>query len=200
MSNNLLTLVAVRDNRQPEMDELGFMVGDLLVDAKRVDEHWYVAVKPTGEAGLVPASYVQQASSDAAATKAAKEAKRSSMRIQQERPSVREPTLAASCEGYLYKKGGWRHNWKKRWFCIIGTDLAYADQGGGDVLSRAKGAIDLTDAELEANPPAHHTHNWTFNVAVTERTYQLYAETKEDKIRWVSALREAIDSAKGTKS
>ena len=215
----LLTLVATRENDASDattknggqVGELAFRVGDVISDGKRVDEHWYVGTL-RGETGLVPSGYVEVGTGTVSASSGSEGGggggggEGGAVGVDGDGDDVgrkvRDKTLSFSCEGYLWKKGGWRHNWRKRWFVLCGSggdgegyDLAYAEDGEGDVLAKAKGAINLDEATLEANPPAHHTHNWTFQISVPERTYYLYAETKEDKVMWIRALKAAIASS-----
>ena len=66
-------------------------------------------------------------------------------------------------EGYLHKMGHSRRSWKKRWFCLFGTELRYFQQrpvaGGGngaavDYDTACKGRIE-NDRKARLREVAH---------------------------------------------
>ena len=50
-------------------------------------------------------------------------------------------------QGWLYKKGTLRHNWKKRYFVLQGNLLKYY---ANEKLDKAKGILNLTGGKVEA--------------------------------------------------
>lgn len=90
-------------------------------------------------------------------------------------------------QGWLHKKGGGsstlsRRNWKRRWFVLRHSKLMYFENDGEDKM---KGVLDIHDAkEIIDNTGKENG----INIVMSERTYQLIAESAEDASQWFSVL------------
>eukprot|EP00056_Hartaetosiga_gracilis_P018835 m.12088 g.12088 ORF g.12088 m.12088 type:complete len:341 (-) comp7116_c0_seq3:390-1412(-) len=90
-------------------------------------------------------------------------------------------------QGYLEKKGGGRSpfgrkTWKKRWFCLEGTEIKYKK----NVTSKKTlGSIDLGQA-VSVNKGKDD--NKQFEIVMPDRTYLITAADLDTKVEWVELL------------
>ena len=97
--------------------------------------------------------------------------------------------------GFLFKKGGRRTNWKRRFMLISDGYIYYfvkiprAKPGTREFERLAKGRIPLASAAVNGHYE-HHRYEHVFQVITPERTYVLRAPNKEEKVLWLSAIQE----------
>ncbi|EGD75568.1 hypothetical protein PTSG_06637 [Salpingoeca rosetta] len=107
-------------------------------------------------------------------------------------------------QGWLTKQGGGtrilsRKNWKRRWFILQGNQLTYhknnmfiVSHPPTEVRQHATGSINLADATAiepwEGKP-------FGFVIITPQRTYYIYAASKEETAIWLRKLRKAKEQA-----
>eukprot|EP00043_Microstomoeca_roanoka_P005329 m.55064 g.55064 ORF g.55064 m.55064 type:complete len:869 (-) comp12919_c4_seq1:103-2709(-) len=107
-------------------------------------------------------------------------------------------------QGWLTKQGGGtrmlsRKNWKRRWFILQGNQLTYhknnmyiVSHPPAEVRQHATGSINLADATAiepwEGKP-------YGFVIITAQRTYYIYAASKEETTIWLKKLRKAKEQA-----
>ncbi|KAA1467750.1 PH-domain-containing protein [Dentipellis sp. KUC8613] len=96
--------------------------------------------------------------------------------------------------GYLWKKGERRKTWKKRWFVLRPTHLAYYKTSAEYQLHRL---LDLNDVH-SCTPVSLKKHENTLGVVSATRTFYLQAQSQEDMQGWVRAIREAKETLQAT--
>eukprot|EP00041_Stephanoeca_diplocostata_P036547 m.1339665 g.1339665 ORF g.1339665 m.1339665 type:complete len:1546 (-) comp24888_c0_seq3:278-4915(-) len=106
----------------------------------------------------------------------------------------------ATLEGWLRKRPpkatlGARR-WQKRYFKIVGEYLEYSKANSKGELDR-HGAISLRAVEdvykqIYDKVPSKHDVNCGFNVKTDGRTFDLLAESSQDRERWIIGLKTAI--------
>eukprot|EP00055_Hartaetosiga_balthica_P011717 m.54253 g.54253 ORF g.54253 m.54253 type:complete len:305 (-) comp7711_c1_seq4:184-1098(-) len=92
----------------------------------------------------------------------------------------------AEFHGYLEKKGGGRSpfgrkNWKKRWFCLEGTEIKYKKSVKA---KKTLGSIDLSKAIAINNGKTDKQ----FEIELPGRKYLITAADAETKVEWVELL------------
>lgn len=88
--------------------------------------------------------------------------------------------------GYLWKKGIRRKTWKKRWFVLRFSHLAYYKSSAEYKLLRL---LDIHEVHaVTACSLKRHEH--TFGIVTPNRTFYLQAEKEADMLDWVQALNE----------
>src|SRR3989338_10296665 len=102
--------------------------------------------------------------------------------------------------GWLFKRGGLRKNWLKRWFVLANTRtlifLAYFENS--DVYDKntsiPKGIVPLTGARLCSGEAAEQKsgHKHSLLIQTASREYAIYADTTEEIERWVKWLDAAM--------
>ncbi|KAJ3278803.1 hypothetical protein HK104_002008, partial [Borealophlyctis nickersoniae] len=98
---------------------------------------------------------------------------------------------AAVKSGYLKKKGEKRRTWKKRWFVLRPTRLAYyKNEKEYELL----GIVHLKDIHMTAEVELKKRQN-VFGLVTKQRTYYVQAASEQDMHEWVVALRAAMKEA-----
>ncbi|KAF8920358.1 hypothetical protein CPB85DRAFT_1211936 [Mucidula mucida] len=97
--------------------------------------------------------------------------------------SVDESVIKA---GYLWKKGERRKTWKKRWFVLRPTQLAYYKTNAEYQLLRL---LDLSDIH-SCTQVSLKKHDNTFGLVSPVRTFYLQAKTPNEVREWISAIDE----------
>lgn len=94
-------------------------------------------------------------------------------------------------EGWMTKQGGFIKTWKRRWFVLRGTTLAYFVKPGG----KLKGEIECAGAtEVAAAPECKKQP--AFKVVVpSARTYYIRTDSDQEVQNWVEAITRAIRPA-----
>ena len=120
--------------------------------------------------------------------------------------------LKANYEGLLIKLGGFRKNWKSRWFRLVGCRLSYyASRESYLTGSSPKGYVDLT-AESQVHQAVGsyaadhkalqrlssdmHPFLMALQVGSRKRTYFLAASSAGESHSWLEHLRAQIDLAR----
>ncbi|KAI0322120.1 hypothetical protein OF83DRAFT_1161384 [Amylostereum chailletii] len=97
--------------------------------------------------------------------------------------------------GYLWKKGERRpKNWKRRWFVLRSAHLAYYKTSAEYQLHRL---LDLADVHA-CTPVALKRHEHACGLVTASRTYYLHAETQEELLAWVAAIKTAKETLLAT--
>ncbi|KAJ3102367.1 hypothetical protein HDU96_009652 [Phlyctochytrium bullatum] len=90
--------------------------------------------------------------------------------------------------GYLMKKGEKRKTWKKRWFVLRATILAYYKNEKEYELLKI---IPLAEVHTIAEVRDLKKRKNVFGVVTRQRTYYIMCETKEQMDDWLTKLKEA---------
>lgn len=98
--------------------------------------------------------------------------------------SVDESVIKA---GYLWKKGERRKTWKKRWFVLRPTQLAYYKTNAEYQLLRL---LELSDVH-SCTQVSLKKHENTFGLVSPVRTFYLQAKSPGDVQEWIAAIDEA---------
>ncbi|KAG7451277.1 PH domain-like protein [Guyanagaster necrorhizus] len=98
--------------------------------------------------------------------------------------SVDESVIKA---GYLWKKGERRKTWKKRWFVLRPTQLAYYKTNAEYQLLRL---LELSDVH-SCTQVSLKKHENTFGLVSPVRTFYLQAESPGDVQEWITTIDEA---------
>lgn len=86
--------------------------------------------------------------------------------------------------GYLLKKGERRKSWKKRWFVLRKTKLAYyKDEKEYKLLHIINMSIAHAIDEVKIK-----THAYCFGIVTRQRTYYMKAASREELDEWLEAL------------
>ncbi|CAM9892542.1 unnamed protein product, partial [Sphacelaria rigidula] len=93
---------------------------------------------------------------------------------------VREGSSSTRLEGFLTKKGG--VSWKRRWFTLEDHVITYLSKQGD---LRPRGRMVLIAESRVTNLP---TRVHAFQVITNAKALMVYADTAEDRERWVTAL------------
>ncbi|KXN88624.1 Pleckstrin homology domain-containing family A member 2 [Leucoagaricus sp. SymC.cos] len=96
--------------------------------------------------------------------------------------------------GYLSKKGERRKTWKKRWFVLRPTHLAFYKNEAEYKLLRL---LDLNDVH-SCIPVQLKRHSHTFGLILPKRTYYLQAGSARDVQEWVEAIEDARQTLMAT--
>ncbi|KAF1330133.1 Interferon-induced guanylate-binding protein 1-like, partial [Globisporangium splendens] len=148
-----------------------------------------------------------------------------SMQLPSERViEATQETEVMELQGYLIKQGGGgnafnplgRHNWKQRYFILIGTSLAYAKTKDDYERGRIIKELDLAGCRIEPSkdagegfhiiPPEASKGSHVFNLqkglfaknrkkrsshADSHRVFKLRAQTIEERDTWIDKLRQS---------
>lgn len=87
-------------------------------------------------------------------------------------------------EGFLTKKGGVQ--WKRRWFTLEDHVITYLSKPGD---LRPRGRMVLIAESRVTNLP---TRVHAFQVITNAKALMVFADTEEDRERWVTALKQQI--------
>jgi len=98
--------------------------------------------------------------------------------------------------GYLWKKGVRRKNWKKRWFVLRPTHVAYYKDQSEYKLLRL---LDLSEIHA-ITPCALKRHTYTFGLVSPSRTYYLQAGNQRELEDWVRLMRECREGLVGVET
>ena len=95
--------------------------------------------------------------------------------------------------GFLQKRGDSNKRYRRRWFILSDSALAYYED---EFTPVAKGIIDLANVlRVEENPLAmDENQRFCFGVQVPNRLYAIQANNNSDRARWISAIKEAMKS------
>lgn len=105
-------------------------------------------------------------------------------------------------EGYLYKRGGFNTNWKRRYFILKKDHLYYfVDKpiAKDNVYSSVKDYIVVSKYSPQDLQDPPHAFQLVSNIP-GERIYYFYADTEEIKEKWKLALNNAIERSKAALS
>ncbi|KAL1918365.1 uncharacterized protein VTP21DRAFT_3025 [Calcarisporiella thermophila] len=94
--------------------------------------------------------------------------------------------------GYLLKKGEKRKTWKKRWFVLRSTQLAYYKDEREYKLLRL---LELDDIHNVEEVKLKHHEN-VFAIVTPSRTYYVRTDNKQDKELWIREINQAINELK----
>jgi hypothetical protein len=86
--------------------------------------------------------------------------------------------------GYMYKRGGKRKNWKRRWFCLSGTFIFYYTNQN---RTTHKGTILLEEAKVGYIDQG--MTKFSFKIETPNRTYIMSCETEKDREDWMAQIR-----------
>lgn len=86
--------------------------------------------------------------------------------------------------GYLSKKQERRKNWKRRWFVLRSTKLAYYKSDKEYELLKI---LDMNDIHAVAEVKLKNKHN-VFGIVTHKRTYYVQAASKKELDEWVEAI------------
>ncbi|XP_073231413.1 dual adapter for phosphotyrosine and 3-phosphotyrosine and 3-phosphoinositide-like [Porites lutea] len=98
----------------------------------------------------------------------------------------------ASKEGFLTKKGKIHKNWKRRWFVTSRNTLQYFNERGDKKPLRV---LDLRLAEEAFKNNTCGKPN-AFSLVFPNRTFFLYADSKEEMQEWIDLLTWKLDKIK----
>ncbi|KAL6080009.1 Actinin, alpha 1 [Balamuthia mandrillaris] len=103
---------------------------------------------------------------------------------------IPKPREAVDKQGWLMKKGQEKSSsLKKRWFVLRGNVLSYyASENDTD----EKGSISMESSTISPEKAEKGEKKWLLKVSVENRDLVLQAESKEDRNKWLCALRGAI--------
>ncbi|KAI0076013.1 PH-domain-containing protein, partial [Panus rudis PR-1116 ss-1] len=108
-----------------------------------------------------------------------------------DRGAVNESILKS---GYLWKKGERRKTWKKRWFVLRPSQLAFYKTSAEYKLLRL---LDVSDIHT-CTPVSLKKHANTFGLVAPSRTFYLQAATQQDMQEWVKAITDAKNTLAAT--
>ena len=101
-------------------------------------------------------------------------------------PSSHPPAVK---EGWLHKVGGSVKTWKSRYFRLYGSDILYFES---ETSTAPKGSIPIKGSRLsvyaaELSPE----HPWSFSITPQSSTrhYFIAAQSHQERMEWVAALR-----------
>jgi PH domain len=106
-----------------------------------------------------------------------------------------------SLHGYLLKQGGFRTNWKKRWFYTKGSILYYArgmrddKKPLGSLKLCSKTTVCGSNASVKfdsADSTARERAQCLFHIVTPQRTFHLIAESAEKRHDWVRNVAKAL--------
>ena len=100
-------------------------------------------------------------------------------------------------EGYLTKQGAKVKNWKRRWFVLYKTQLAYFDGPSGSARRERKGYILLKEVLPGSVHPVDETMFGkpnTFQVETRERTFYLQGDTVDLMDDWLDSILRSIQT------
>ncbi|ELR14506.1 leucine rich repeat-containing protein [Acanthamoeba castellanii str. Neff] len=95
-------------------------------------------------------------------------------------------TLEATKEGYLFKRGGRRKNWKKRYFSLNGLFVFY--YVNHQQRTKRKGIIVLEEASIRLGSVHGMMAKYAFEVVTPNRIWILCCDSAEDMDAWVDAI------------
>ncbi|OZJ04394.1 hypothetical protein BZG36_02411 [Bifiguratus adelaidae] len=99
--------------------------------------------------------------------------------------------------GYLLKKGEKRRTWKKRWFVLRSTRLAYyKDSKEYELLHN----IEIEDIHSVGEVLGLKDKKYVFSIVTPRRTYYIQAEDRQDMEEWISAMAELIKASEDGES
>ena len=102
--------------------------------------------------------------------------------------TVYMPNEAPIKEGYLTKRSEWIQDWRRRYFKLIRSQLSFMKTPAGP----AHGVIDLRHCLTVKSAEEKTGKKFAFEVATSENTYFLFAESDEDKDDWIGKVGRAI--------
>jgi hypothetical protein len=93
--------------------------------------------------------------------------------------------------GFMVKLGQKRKTWKRRFFELRGSTLAYYTKQGGDM----KGALDLTAGSVIPKTRLYAKKEMAFEISTPSRTMLVHCDNRDDLRAWSRAIQEAAWSA-----
>lgn len=100
-------------------------------------------------------------------------------------------------EGWLTKQGAKVKNWKRRWFVLYKTQLAYFDGPSGSARRERNGYILLKEVLPGSVHPIDETMFGkpnTFQVETRDRTFYLQSDTVDQMDDWLDAILQSIQT------
>eukprot|EP01128_Nolandella_sp_AFSM9_P000488 TRINITY_DN10647_c0_g1_i1.p1 TRINITY_DN10647_c0_g1~~TRINITY_DN10647_c0_g1_i1.p1 ORF type:complete len:223 (+),score=55.32 TRINITY_DN10647_c0_g1_i1:29-697(+) len=86
--------------------------------------------------------------------------------------------------GVIWKKGGSRKNWKKRYLEVGNGVVQYRTKAGGPV----KGVIQVRDISNVDVDDSHKTRDFTFSISTDQRVYIMQATDSKNRSQWVEVI------------
>ena len=113
---------------------------------------------------------------------------------------------AATHDGYMTKVGGFRKNWKKRWFRLVAEDgeLSYFEdaryfegsyQDHRDYLRYRTGTINIWQATGIRRSAAPSANDFELEILTPDRTWRIRAPSAEELDDWLSHLDMCMQAA-----
>ncbi|GMH75122.1 hypothetical protein TL16_g06658 [Triparma laevis f. inornata] len=134
-------------------------------------------------------------------------------KVELKRVGGKQINVGAVSQGFLLKKGNYRHNWKKRFF-VLSINLESADElvrlvyfakQPKDIENwkkqekHAKGTIILNGAYIQTSrKTAHKNKAIQYDFSITDadkRTYDINAFTEQDRGDWMESIQTCINEA-----
>ncbi|XP_048746574.1 pleckstrin homology domain-containing family A member 1-like isoform X2 [Ostrea edulis] len=109
-----------------------------------------------------------------------------------ENPKTTAALQVALKKGYCVKQGGVRKNWKRRYFVVNNSGLAYYTHDQSEEPLRLVPRSDITD--VRKAPVSPGVRDNLFEVATTKRTFYIQCDTPEDVQEWVLAIEKLINN------
>ena len=100
-------------------------------------------------------------------------------------------------EGYLTKQGAVVKNWKRRWFVLYKTQLAYFDGPSGGARRERKGYILLKEVLPGSVHPVDDAsvgRQNTFQIEIKEQTFFLTGDTVDQMDDWLDSILRSIQT------
>ena len=100
-------------------------------------------------------------------------------------------------EGYLTKQGAVVKNWKRRWFVLYKTQLAYFDGPSGGARRERKGYILLKEVLPGSVHPVDDAsvgRQNTFQIEIKEQTFFLTGDTVDQMDGWLDSILRSIQT------
>lgn len=101
---------------------------------------------------------------------------------------IHMPRSKPDFEGYLTKRSAWLHEWRRRYFRLIGNCLYFSK----DTTDQPHGIIELKDCLTVKSCEDKTGKPHSFEVATPEQVYYMYAESDAEKDEWIGAIGKAI--------
>ncbi|RHY34561.1 hypothetical protein DYB32_000852 [Aphanomyces invadans] len=106
--------------------------------------------------------------------------------------TVDKPVQPIACAGWLTKQGHKRKSWKKRYFVLRGTTLAYYTDFDASNMrhSRPLGEVTVREVSTWDGEPGGFMFVTNDNVP-----YYVFADNERDQAKWLTALRKLFESS-----
>ena len=98
-------------------------------------------------------------------------------------------------DGFLTKRG--RAQWKRRWFILENDAITYFSKQGD---LRPQGRMVLFADSTVTNLPTTRAHAFQVTCTATDKKLIAYADTKEERDRWVAAFNKTITGLKKSRA